>query len=317
METYHHSITRYLYEEFEKSAIAYLRTALEMFHKMRKLSDVNSQPSIGNLGITIELMLKTLIVKHNPILLFKGLSDEIQTLFVCPESLPKNFNWRPFDIELRSFKYKTKELDECISLFYVLLPEHKQELHAYFKLCALCRNASVHSVMPSFQRFELERLGFLTLRLFNILDDKKNVYGYQYLLTEDDKQFLAEFKNERIDRVKKIIEDAKEKSKHITTCRASTSVDGWESYVIECPICGADAILTGYTEIQFENTPDGYPPDASLDFFADSFECDDCGLKLNDSDELKLASIDLHYDRSDELEHWYEDQYEPDPSEYM
>ncbi|MFA5315806.1 MAG: hypothetical protein WC369_00070 [Dehalococcoidales bacterium] len=318
MEKYHHSITKYLYEEFENSAIAYLRTALEMFHKARKTSGMNSQPSIGNLVITIELMLKTLIVKHSPALLFDGLPDEIQALFACPGSLPKDFNWRPFDIELRSFnKYKTKKLNECIPLFYILLPQHKQELYSYFKLCSLCRNASVHAVLPSFQRFELERLGFLTLRLYGILVNTKNMYKYSYYLTENDKQFFLTYKSERIELVKKKIEEAIEKSKHITTGRASLSTEGWEFYSTECPICGGGAVLTGYTEIQYDIISEESPPDENLDFIADSFECDDCGLKLNDSAELKLARIDLHYDRSDELEQWHEDNYEPDPSDYM
>lgn len=310
-QTYHHSITKYLYEEFEKSAVAYLRNSLKMLHEARKPSGDNSQPAIGNLGITVELMLKTLIVKHNPSLLFTGLPDEIKIFFACPESLPKGFNWRPFDIDLRSFKYNTKELNECISLFYILLPEYKHELHSYFRLLACCRNASVHSVLPSFQRFELERLGFLTMRLYTILVETKNMYGFSYWLTKEDKKFLSEFKNERIERFKKKIEEAKEKSKHIDTSRASLSVDGWEDYVVECPMCGAEAILAGYTELSVGSAPDGYEPDFSLDFLADSFECQDCGLKLDDSEELKHAGMELHYDRSDELERWQEEHYQP------
>jgi len=294
--------------------MVYLRAGLEIFHNARKSLDSNTQPSIGNLGIAIELMLKTLIVKHNPVLLFVGLPDEVQVLFSCPESLPKDFNWRPFDIDLRSFKYKTKELDECISLFYVLFPQHKQELHAYFRLLSSCRNASVHSVLPSFQRYELERLGYLALRVLIILQTTKNISEYAYFTKKEDKKFLLEFKNERIERVKKIIDQAKEKSKHIDTGRSSSSIDGWEFYVTDCPICGSEGVLSGYTEVHVEGHDED--PDVSLDFFADSFECADCGLKLEDADELKLAGIDLFYDRSSELDKWDAEQYEPD-GDYM
>lgn len=313
METYHHSITRYLYDEFEKSAIAYLRTGLEMFHKTRKLSSANCQPSIGNLGIAIELMLKTLIVKHNPILLFTGLPDGIQVLFSCPESLPKDFNWRIFDIELRSFKYGTKELDECIGLFYTLMPEHKQELSAHFKLLSRIRNASVHSVLPSFQRYELERLAYLALRLFSILKSAKALSSFSYSETQDDKEFMLLFNNERIERVRKKINEATEKSKQIKAGKAIINVEGWEEYTTECPICKSNGVLTGYTDIRFNGTPDN--PEESLEFFADSFVCNACGLTLEDPAELERAGMELYYDRSDELESWYEE-HTPDYSEY-
>jgi hypothetical protein len=318
MKKYHDTIRNYLKDEFEKSAIEYLRVGLEIFHRARKGEvGLGGQAPGGNLGIAIELMLKTLIVKHSPILLFIDFPIELQVLFASPESLPKDFNWRLLDIELRSFKYKTKELDECIALLYVLLPEHKQELRSYFQLLARHRNASIHSVLPSFQRYELERLGYLALRLFVILQTTKHISEYSYRVTKDDKAFLAVFKNERIERVKKKVDEAKEKSKHISTIKGSLSIDGWEYYITECPICGNEGILTGYTDIDYEEAPDEYLPNASLDFFADSFECEDCGLKLDDTEELKLVKMDVNYDRSHQLDSWYKDHYDPDPSEYL
>src|SRR3989339_1363431 len=133
MKKYADSITQYLQNELKNSAVSYLKAGLEIFHKTNKAGSWSSQPALGNLGIAVELMLKAFIVKNNPLLLFKGLPIELQVLFTCPDSLPRDFNWRLFDIDLRSFKYETKELNECISAFYVLLPEHKQELNPYMQ----------------------------------------------------------------------------------------------------------------------------------------------------------------------------------------
>ncbi len=315
MKNYADSIAQYLLEEFKGSAISYLKIGLEIFHKANKTDNLRSQSALGNLGIAIELMLKTFIISNNPVLIFKDLPIELQVLFSCPGSLPKGFNLRPYDIDLRSFKYNTKELNDCISLFYVLLPEHKQELNAYMQLLSRYRNASVHSVLPSFQSFEVQRVAFLALRLLSLLQSRKIISEYAHIITKDDKQFISTFKLDRIDRVKKMIEAAKEKSKHMSSGSVSIIVDDWRSYVTQCPICKFDAILSGYTDVHVEGHDES--PDISLDFFADGFMCGECGLRLNDIEELKLAGIESFYDRSDELDAWNEDHYDPDPGEYF
>ncbi len=119
-----------------------------------------------------------------------------------------------------------------------------------------------------------------------------------------DVNFLKEFQIERIERVRKVIDGAKEKSRKIPHKYAHISLDDWDNYVISCPICGNDAILDGYTEISGDANEDG---DVSpvLDFFANSFRCESCGLQLEDVEKLKLASIDTVYDRNDELDKWF------------
>jgi len=72
LKNYHKSIIGYLHDELESSAIAYLRAGLDLFHESREMECRHSQPAIGNLGIAVELMLKTLIVKHNPYCFFWG-----------------------------------------------------------------------------------------------------------------------------------------------------------------------------------------------------------------------------------------------------
>ncbi len=43
-----------------------------------------------------------------------------------------------------------------------------------------------------------------------------------------------------------------------------------------------------------------------------SFGCDNCGLSLEDSEEIRLAGIDTNYDRTDEIDNYPFD----DPGDY-
>ena len=50
----------------------------------------------------------------------------------------------------------------------------------------------------------------------------------------------------------------------------------------------------------------------NLSFLADSFECPNCGLKLPDSKQMRLANISTIYDQSDMLTEWHSEfGYEP------
>ena len=48
----------------------------------------------------------------------------------------------------------------------------------------------------------------------------------------------------------------------------------------------------------------------SLEFVGESFECGECGLKLEDYDELVMAGIDPVVDRTDEADSWEREHYE-------
>lgn len=128
-------------------------------------------------------------------------------------------------------------------------------------------------------------------------------------MTDEDKKFLDNFKEERIERVRKAIESAKEKAHKLPQSKSYISTDDWEVYTTECPVCGNDAILEGYTEIVAEQDDiDSWSQ--GLDFFADTFKCEECGLALDESEELRLAGIDTHYDRSDEMDKWSYEEWE-------
>lgn len=80
-------------------------------------------------------------------------------------------------------------------------------------------------------------------------------------------------------------------------------------FVFACPICESWGILNGYTEDDLVEDEDGAFP--ALGFFAEAFNCDECGLSLEDVEELKLAGIDTHYDRSDDIDRWFAEQGNP------
>jgi hypothetical protein len=307
LDKYVNNLKNELHGEISKGAIGYLKTGLDLFHASESAT-TNMQPAIGNLGIAVELMLKALLVGISPVLLFKDLPIDLRLLFLTPKSMPKGFNWRHFDADIRSYKYKAIELDECISIFYILFPEHKQQIQPYLKLLSQTRNASVHAALPSFHAFDLSRTAYLALRIYLLLEDKKSFGKYtRYVLSKKDTEFLESYEAERESRVRLKVERAKVQSKKAETMHIV--VDDWETYVTSCPICGNDALLEGYTDIGAEMDEDG-DSEPYLTFFANSFECEACGLNLTDSKELNLAGIEEFYDRSEDLNTWFEDEEE-------
>lgn len=261
------------------------------------------------MAIAIELMLKAFIFSKNPILVFKDLPLELRVAFTSPESIGEDFKWRQFDVSLRSFEYKTMEMYELISIFYVFRPDLRQELQPFFKLFAQCRNVSLHASLPSFQKYELERTAYLAMRLLKeILTEK--IFGYKvYGMAKDIDTIMSSLNAERANKVKQKIEQAKKASKSLEHGRTYVSVDSWESYVTECPVCGSEGILSGDTDVDYGQSEE----DITLNFLAGSFQCDDCKLELVDIKEMKLAGMSIVYERNSELEKWMDGQrdYEP------
>jgi len=290
--------------------MSYLRIGMELFHSHGQ-KGIGIQVPIGNLGIATELMLKTYITINNPLLLFHGLPNELKIFFSCLGMNLKNFNWRRYDIDLRSFAYKSIELNECISTFYVFFPDQKQFLKPYFRFLSSCRNISLHASIPSFQIYDLERTAYLALNIHKILNNEKTFRYYTFHPSDNDKAFVSDFNSERSERVRKKTEKAKKKSKQLLHKTSLVIVDGWDYFTTDCPICNSEGILTGYTDMWVEG-PDENNVDYGLNFYADSFECSECGLLLEDVEELKLVGLDIEYDRSDDWDSWTEEHPGPD-----
>jgi len=286
------------------SAMGYLDLGLMLFQdQLESLEDINPQIPLGNVAISIELMLKGFVASKSLLLLFKGLSLESRVLLSCPEGLPQNFRWRIADLDLRSTTDKMIDLGESISIFLMFFPDLRQPLKSHLDFLANARNASVHSILPSFQKYELERAAYLALKIYETLRnagaidcDRKN---------EFDAKFLASFQISTVERVQDKLKTAKEGAKKLSneyisidlkSLPSTSALDYWSRFVIACPICGNDALLEGYTAFTIiDNSREGI-----LGFFPDHFRCDACQLKLDDYDELRLAGIATLYKRDDD-----------------
>ena len=308
----HVSQIQQLYQsKLASAAIDYLSAGLKLFHNTRiGAGFLNPQASIGNLATSVELMLKSFIASKHITLLFKGLPLEVHALLTCPDSLPDNFNWRPYNVELVSAKYETRELEDCIKMFYIFFPKWKQQLAPHLRFLRESRNSSIHSLLPPFHQYELERTAYVALRLYEILEGARIFGPVDYTQSKSDKKFMAEFQEEKLHRVQKAVESAKERAKVLVdkTPAKITAPNRWGSVIRSCPICGSDAILIGSTELseyETDNDGDTIPPD--LFFWSDSFSCSRCGLILNDDDEMKLAGFSndqIVIDRTEELDEY-------------
>lgn len=286
------------------ASIHYFELGISEFHKTRKHTNLNFQAVLGNLCIAVELMLKTVIAKKCFKFLFTNLPLELELKLAYGKDL--KISLEMFELkDLEHFKYKTIEIDKSISIFYVLYPEVKQEFKAYFNLFSAVRNIAVHGALPTFQFYDLERVAYLALKLYQLLTSEKNeIYLIKpYTLSNLDIKFLESYNSERIERVKKAIESAKNNSKQIDYW-SSFDLNDWDYFVTECPVCNCDGTLTGTTELEFSGTEDS--PEYYLTFSADSFKCDECGLELLDYQELKLANMEVLYDRDKDLNRYFE-----------
>jgi hypothetical protein len=285
----------------------YLRIGMQAFQNSQLSSWKAFQPVIGNLCISLELLLKFIVAKHSLRDLYKNLPLEAKIVLSCPESFPSAKAANKYFNDLKNFDYKTIEFDEAVSIFYILFPENKQFFRPYFSFISKVRNISVHASIPQFQVYELHRIVYALLSLFNKMIES-NVIG-KNSLSDDDKKyfvFIKRFNEERTSTVKKKIESAREKFRNLEPRGVLYSfLDEWEFFVTHCPICDSDGILEGYTECETEESET--ESFQSLWFMADSFECEYCGLNLIDSSELELAGMELTYDRNDELDSWLEE----------
>ena len=278
----------------------YLRAGLKLFH--------TPQTAVGNLAIAVELMLKAFIAKKNLLLIFKRTPLELRVLLSCPLDLPKSFNWRTFDIDVNAAEYPLIEMGECVSIFFIFFPQMKQRLQSHLKILTRARNASVHSFLPSFQKYEVERAAYVALQIYIKLCEEK-VYEFCFMRKKAE-EFIKKFQDERLQRVQKAIEDAKKRAKNLKgRPHRVRGILNWDTEIIECPICGSDAILEGYTDIvEWETSQNIDGPELGLFFYPETFRCDECKLELHDVEELRLVGIPTEFDRSDLLEEFMQEE---------
>jgi hypothetical protein len=296
--------TKYLVKEistsFKKSAIDFFRLGIKDFHSIRKFELPHFQTAVANLCISIELLFKSIIAEKSIRDLYKNLPQEFQIYLSTPEIIPDASTFRKFSVDLKSSAYKTIEFNECISLFYLFYQDEKQKYRPYLSLLSNIRNSSIHAFLPRFQLYDLSKVAYLCIDLFYFILGAKELLLHKEI-KEDNIKFMKDYDSERVERVRKSIDAAKEKAKKLDHTGSMISVDDWNIFVGTCPVCDSDVLLYGYTDPRYEGE-DGY-----LDFYADSLECEECGLKLDDFEELKLAGVEIHYDRYESIyDYWRE-----------
>ncbi|HOJ19661.1 MAG TPA: hypothetical protein PLT92_13950 [Ignavibacteriaceae bacterium] len=296
--------TKYLVKEisssFKKSAVDFFLLGIKDFHNIRKNELSNYQTSVANLCISIELLFKSTIAEKSLRDLYKNLPQEFQIYLLKPEIIPDASAFRKLSIDLKSSVYKTLEFNECVSLFYLFYSDEKQKYRPYLSLLSNIRNASIHSFLPKFQLYDLLKVAYICIDIFYFILGENNLYLNKDI-KDDNIKFMKEYNNDRVERVRKSIYTAREKAKKLDHTDSMISVDGWDIYIGTCPVCESDVPLYGYTEPRYEGE------DSYLDYFADSLECEECGLKLDDFEELKLAGVQIHYDRNESIYEYLKD----------
>jgi hypothetical protein len=152
----------------------------------------------------------------------------------------------------------------------------------------------VHSFLPKFHSYELERAAYTALKIYEILEHTGTFNRVRTRSSEKDSDFLRNFSETKLERLHKKVEKAKENSKkrEVSPFTLPESLNHWQYQVISCPICNSDSILYGDTELTQENNEQGDNQSSScMKFFADSFDCQGCGLALDDQEELKFVGI--------------------------
>jgi len=291
-------------EELGRTSGEYLKTGLDMFHNCREKESEYGQAAVGNMTVALELMLKSYIAVKSLSSIFRDLPPEMRVFLSNPESVPRFFKWRNYDIDIRSDKYKTLDLNECFDVFYMLFPHMKQTLMPHIALLTRWRHPSLHGIMPDLNRYEFERIGYAVLSIAEALRGDKSYDFPWYSLSEYDTEFMRIFDTQRMERVEHALKQASSMAKEITGDSLRTVVaHNWDTFVTVCPVCRASGLLKGYTELAVGEDEDG--PYPNLDFFATTFRCEECELILYDSEELHLANMNTLYDRSNEIEKWF------------
>ncbi|MBL7950403.1 MAG: hypothetical protein JNM62_01680 [Flavobacteriales bacterium] len=292
------------------AAHGYFVAGMTEFHRVRGNLFLPFQVSLGTLSISVELMLKALIARKAFVFLYDSLPMDLQIKLLYPRTgAPIQLN-RVEQLGLTHFSFKASELDRCIGVFYALFPEHKQKFKSGFDLLAVNRNNAVHAVIQGFQRYDLERVAYLSVNLFRILKGEKvDVFSYQDL-TKADESFLTSYNSERVERVKKAMTQARERSKGVEgESFILTAGTDWHTMPQYCPICNCECLAVGYTSMEWDHE-DG---DDRLTFYCEEFTCESCGLELKDSTELELAGMLSVVERDSDVSKWIDEFGEPEP----
>jgi len=283
------------------SATSYYTIGIHVFHESRLKGWVDFQPSIGNLAISVELILKAVVAKKALRMLYSNLPDEAQLLLSYPESLTKEHNSISHLSDMKSFSFKAIELEKAVSLFYFFYPDLKPEFRQFFTILSTIRNVSVHASVPDFQRYELDRIAYFSTRLFLKISELKVFSYFSFNVEKKTENFMKFYEDEKVKKVKTELDKARAVVKKGKLSNPSYYSDNWESMETQCPICENTALYYGETEETSDE--DGI----QITFQCERFSCEACGLELEDYEELELAGMEITLERENDVDQWIED----------
>lgn len=303
---YLESLQKEITENLYNSALAYFNIARQGFHQARQ-QKTPFQAVIGNFSISVELFLKGYIARHAFRFLYAEMPLHLQVMLSYPKYANRLFLTQ-LSIDLKTFNLKTIDLSQSITLFYIIDPATQPIFHSYFKYLNAVRNPCVHGSLPTFHRFDLERVTFSSLRLFQYLDGKKEFQSSIYSLSDEDELFLKRYDDQRVERVKEAIDVAKRNVKKLKYAASSVgTAEDWDTLVVQCPVCKSEGEAGGYCDPVLVPAYDEGEMPIGLNFYAGSFKCSNCELELADEDELELAGIATKYERNEDLSGWLND----------
>ena len=291
-------------EELSSAALEYIDLGRDLFHRHISSERDCMQSAIGTLGTGTELLLKSYIATHNLGAIFKDVPPEMRVFLSSLERVPQFFEWHNYAVNIRTEKYVTLDLKESVAGFFIFFPHMKQPMLPHINALIKRSDACLHSVLPSLNMYEFERIGYAVINIIRALGHDKSFEASWLSLSEDDLAYMKRFEKNRHDRVRLAVLKAKKSSSkrehdHFDTVYAHD----WNHHVAVCPVCRSQGLMEGYTVLAVGQDEDGFS--SNLDFFATTYHCDECGLTLNDSEEMKLVKLDTIYDRSSELDRWF------------
>lgn len=291
--------------ELSHAASAFLQEGLATFHRAR--IPPLQQVALVNIAVACELLTKAYLAKKSLSLVFSDLSpEEMVTLQFVKDISAEAQSPVALKLKFREFRFRT--FSDCLSMLYTFKPALRSEYgSALFNLGSI-RNAGVHSAISSNAVHDIDRSAYVALKLFQEIRSDAGSFFYQ---KPADVTFLKRFSEAQNTKVRKALDTARRIFRSKAFVVTHSESDGWDEYLIDCPVCDCHALVTGTTENEGDLVgPDEY--EETLNFYATSFACNGCKLKLSNEEEMRLAGVDRIIDRSADLDGWHESHYDDD-----
>jgi hypothetical protein len=276
----------------------YLKTGLIESKKLDGMAVRQRQHALGNMCVGLELMIKAYVASRSPFLVFAKLSPEQSARIAQFLEDTEKFPWERVNALLAGSAARSIGFEEAVQFFEEFFPGEKEKIAADLRILRYARNAAVHFVLPEFHQHELRRAAFVGVAVHDVILAARADHR-AFSPGQIDADLRAFVKNYKKDKAAKVQEKLAAAAKKGAQLKGTTFMMVWGDQVREanCVVCGNDGVATGFVDKDHANRVAG--------IYFDTFECESCGLKLEDSEELEMAGMEL----------WQEIHYESPPGE--